>query len=183
MMDRRQFGTTVLVGLAASGSALAQRRRDLPIVGLLFAGSEATAMNGAILPHWLAAMHEHGQVPGKTIRLETRFAEGDLAQMPRLARELVALQPDVIYTVGTPGALAAVEAAEGRIAIVIGPAAQATMSALVPNYGRPDRNITGLTLRAWSRMRSASNISRSVRRLQTALPFSSIQTTRRSSGF
>ncbi len=146
MMDRRKFGTTVLVGLAACRPALAQSRRDLPIVGLLFAGSEATAMNGAILPHWLAAMHEHGQVPGKTIRLETRFADGDLGQLPRLARELVALQLDVIYTVGTPGALAAVEAAEGRIPIVIGPAAQATMSTLVPNYGRPDRNITGLTL-------------------------------------
>ena len=146
MMDRRTFAASVLAGIANCRPTLAQRRRDLPVVGLLFAGAEAAAKNGAILPIWLAAMHEFGHVHGKTIRLETRFADGDLRRLPGLARELAALQPDVIYTVGTPGALAAVDAAEGRIAIVVGPAAQATLSALVPNYGRPDRNITGLTL-------------------------------------
>ncbi len=146
MIDRRTFSTAVITAFASRRPALAQQRSRVPTVAVLHGAAERVAMQGPVLPPWLAAMREFGYEPDKTFRLEMRFAGGELGRLPALARELAALHPDVIYTVGSPGALAAAAASEDRIPIVIGPAAQATLSKLVPNYGRPDRNITGLTL-------------------------------------
>jgi putative tryptophan/tyrosine transport system substrate-binding protein len=62
-----------------------------------------------------------------------------------LAAELVAGQPDVIYT-WTSGAAQALAAATSTIPIVVGPVAEWTLAWLVGDMVRPTGNITGLPL-------------------------------------
>ena len=76
--------------------------------------------------------------------LEYRYARGDFTRMPALAAELVALRPDVLYTLTTPGADAAA-GATATIPIVVGPAGQPTLMRLAGSLARPTGNVTGLT--------------------------------------
>jgi putative tryptophan/tyrosine transport system substrate-binding protein len=93
----------------------------------------------------LAALAELGYVDGQNIRFEFGFASHALERLPALAAELVAAQPDVLYTY-TTGGLRAAAAATSTIPIVVAPVAEETMAALVPDFAQPPRNITGLTL-------------------------------------
>jgi putative ABC transport system substrate-binding protein len=91
------------------------------------------------------AMRALGYVDGKNVSFEFRFAEEDYKKLPALASELVRLRPDVIYTSGGPGALAAATATS-TIPIVVGPAGEATLTQLAGNLARPTANVTGFTL-------------------------------------
>jgi putative tryptophan/tyrosine transport system substrate-binding protein len=148
MMDRRHILKSTMAVVAVSNSARAQSRGRPPVIAILSDASEAVTMRRPSLTAMLSGLQEYGYQPGRNVQLEYRFADGDVTRLPALARELVTLRPDVFFTSGTPGALAAVAAAGGQIPIVVGPAGQITMSALVADYGRPDRNITGVTLEA-----------------------------------
>jgi putative tryptophan/tyrosine transport system substrate-binding protein len=86
-----------------------------------------------------------GYVDGQNILLEFRFANHAIERMPTLAAELVAAQPDLLYTFSSAGARAAA-AASSTIPIVVAPVAEETMAVLVSDFARPSGNITGLTL-------------------------------------
>jgi putative ABC transport system substrate-binding protein len=92
-----------------------------------------------------AELAELGYVDGQTVSLEARFAHHRLERLPALAAELVARQPDVIYT-WTSGAARALAAATSTIPIVVWPIAEWTLAELVGDMVRPAGNITGLTL-------------------------------------
>jgi putative ABC transport system substrate-binding protein len=47
-----------------------------------------------------------GYVEGKNIAFESRHADNKLVRLPALADELVRLRVDVLFTTGTPDALA-----------------------------------------------------------------------------
>ena len=146
MMDRRTFLSGTLVITAET--ALAQQRTRQPFVAVLSAASEEAAKHGPVLPNLLAGLQDHGYEPGRTMRVEMRFADGNVERLRSLADELVALQPDVIVTNGTPGVRAAVAAAAGRIPIVISAVAETTIDTLVQSFGRPGGTVTGLTIDA-----------------------------------
>ena len=93
----------------------------------------------------LMALAEFGYVDGQNILFEFRFANHALERLPALAAELVAGQPDVIYTWTSGGARAAA-AATSTIPIVVAPVNEGTMAALVPDFAHPAGNITGMTL-------------------------------------
>jgi putative ABC transport system substrate-binding protein len=85
---------------------------------------------------------ELGDVNGKSIDIQFRFAERDYQRLPKLAADLVALNPAVIYTWTTPGGRAAL-GATSTISIVIAPVSAMTMRALVPDFAHPGGNVTG----------------------------------------
>ena len=105
--------------------------------------SEAKA-SGTSFNGFLSAFTELGYIDGHTVTLEFRFAEYVLECLPALAAELVAGQPDVLWTWTSAGALAAT-AATSTIPIVIAPVNEAIMAGLVANFARPSGNVTGLT--------------------------------------
>jgi putative ABC transport system substrate-binding protein len=92
----------------------------------------------------LAALADLGYVDGQNVTYDFRFANDELERLPALATELVAGQPDVLYTYTTGGARAAAGATT-TVPIVVAPVAGATMAALVPDFAEPPGNITGLT--------------------------------------
>ena len=146
MIDRRQILRAGAIGLLAAPwtrPALAQSRN--PRLALLFAGP-----NSGLLPtgQWsplIAALAELGWVEGRTIEFFTRFADGALDRMPALAAELVALEPDVIWTHTGNGA-DAVAGATKTIPVVVGAAREEALIELAGGLARPKGNITGLTL-------------------------------------
>ena len=93
----------------------------------------------------LRALAEFGYVDGENISLEFRFANHAIERLPDLAAELVAGQPDVMYTWTSGGARAAA-AATDTIPIVVAPVNEGTMAALVADFAHPAGNVTGMTL-------------------------------------
>src|SRR5262245_54383336 len=84
-------------------------------------------------------------VEGQNLVVEYRYAEHQMDRLPSLAAELVGLQPDVIFTFGTP-AILAVHQATSTIPIVVGSGGDLAAQGIVASLARPSGNITGLTL-------------------------------------
>jgi putative ABC transport system substrate-binding protein len=86
---------------------------------------------------------QRGLVEGPDLVIDRRFAYGDPTRLRRLADELVALRPDVIFTAsGTLGALAA-KAATSTIPIVFDASNDPVGRGLVADLARPGGNMTG----------------------------------------
>ena len=127
-------------------AALAQDSSRFPKLAILSPATAAQVQTpGHILNMLLAALAELRYVDGENISFEFRFANHALERLPGLAAELVAMQPDVIYT-WSSGAGRAVAAATSTIPIVLAPVAEPTMTALVSDMAHPGGNITGLTI-------------------------------------
>ena len=82
--------------------ARAQQPTRLPLVAILrseVAGDSEGLRNTAALAQGLQAL---GWTEGRNIRIEQRWAGGSVGAMKALARELVALGPNVIVVISTP---------------------------------------------------------------------------------
>jgi putative tryptophan/tyrosine transport system substrate-binding protein len=89
-------------------------------------------------------MRERGWVEGKTFTIEGRFATGQSARLPELARDLVRQRVDLILVGSNPGALAA-RGATDTIPIVMITTGDPVAVGLVKSLARPGGNVTGLT--------------------------------------
>jgi len=83
-----------------------------------------------------------GWVEGRNVRIDFRFAPSS-AQLQVLARELIALKPDVTFAVGT-GMVAAVQRETSTIPVVFVGASDPIGSGFVSSLARPGGNLTGL---------------------------------------
>ncbi|WP_237216717.1 ABC transporter substrate-binding protein [Falsiroseomonas oryziterrae] len=110
-----------------------------PCVGVFFMGDAAHASFAG----FRQGLHDAGLAEGRDIRLEPRFTT-DLARLPALAAELVALRPDVIAVIGAVALQALRPLAEGLplvFTVVLDPVA----AGLVPDASRPGGLVTGVT--------------------------------------
>jgi putative ABC transport system substrate-binding protein len=125
----------------------AQPRGHIPVVGILRPGEPAAdAAPKSYLNAFRQGLGERGYVEGQTIRLELRYAAWQWDRLPRLAAELVQLNPDVLVTATTPGALAAQQATT-TIPIVVAVSEDLVAEGLVASLARPGDNLTGQNLR------------------------------------
>jgi ABC-type uncharacterized transport system substrate-binding protein len=139
-MNRRE----VIAGLALplfTCSVWAQQSKSLPRVGLLFSGAADSAPAADPIAERLRQL---GYIDGKTIKIERRFARGRLEDLPALARELVALNVDVLVSVASSATVAA-KGATAKIPIVMVHVADPVGAGLVDSLNRPGGNITGTT--------------------------------------
>jgi len=141
-MKRRDF-ISFVGGAAATAwplAARAQQAKRMPKVGiLLFAQADL-----AVIDPFVRGLETLGYVDGKTVSLEYRDAGGNYERLPRLADELVRLNPDVILSFG--GDLAPViKKATSTVPIVVVVSNDPVEAGLVASLGRPGGNITGLT--------------------------------------
>jgi putative ABC transport system substrate-binding protein len=129
----------LLWGAVAAGAQQADRTYR---VAYLAAAPRAT--NQPQLDRFRQGMRELGYVEGRNLVLEARFADGKLERLPGLARELVRLNPDLLFVSTTPGSLAA-KAATSTVPIVFVAVADPVGAGLVSNLARPGGNVTGIT--------------------------------------
>jgi putative tryptophan/tyrosine transport system substrate-binding protein len=146
-MRRRELalGLVSLAGVAWIRVS-AQQLTKLPKLAILSPEAPSNAEEpGGTLYNMLTGLAKLGYVDGENISLEFRSASHALKRLPALAAELVAEQPDVLYTWTSGGARAAA-AATSTIPIVVAPVNEATMAALVADFAHPADNVTGMTL-------------------------------------
>jgi putative ABC transport system substrate-binding protein len=142
-MTRRAFiGAVAGSLLARPRSAAAQPTGRVYRVGVLSPGAPSTGI-AAFGP----GIRRLGWVPGQNLIIEQRYARGDLARLPALAAELVALKVDVILVSST--AIPAVRAATRTIPTVMTFAVDDPVEeGWVTSLARPGGNLTGVTLHA-----------------------------------
>jgi putative tryptophan/tyrosine transport system substrate-binding protein len=139
--SRRKFLAS-LSALAAADIARAQPRLDIPRIGLLFAAAPpAVAARIDALRTGLAAL---GYVEGARFVFEPRYAYGDLARLPVLAKELARMPVDVIVTGGSSATRPALDAT-ATIPIVMAQDNDPVGARVVASLARPGGNVTGLS--------------------------------------
>jgi len=143
MSSRRAF-ITLLGGAAAWPlAARAQQPDGMRRIGVLLGLAESDPEIRARLAAFRQGLEKRGWSEGRNVRIDYRFAPAS-AQMQVLAKELVALQPDVILAHSTP-VTAALQRESRTIPIVFAPAADPIGSGFVASLPRPGGNITGLS--------------------------------------
>jgi putative tryptophan/tyrosine transport system substrate-binding protein len=142
-MRRREF-IALLAGAAVASPRLVLAEsaiKAVPRVGVLLFGRPDTDPNfGA----FRRGLRDLGYVEGQNIIIEYRYAEGRSERLRGLARELVAIKPDVIFALGGDVA-PLVRAATSTIPTVMAVSDDPVQSGLVGSLARPGGNITGVT--------------------------------------
>jgi len=141
-MKRREFiaglGGVAVWPLAAHAQQPDRVRR----IGVLWPYAESDPEASA----WLATFREElgklGWNEGRNLRIDYRWAALDTESMQRFARELVALEPDVILTQNTPSTAATLQQTR-TIPIVFAQIADPVGAGFVASLPRPGGNVTG----------------------------------------
>lgn len=104
-----------------------------------------SSVPSAISEGFQEGLKERGLVEGRNVIIEWRWTEGKAERIAGLARELVALEPELIVTTA-PQPTDAAKAATNSIPIVFIAVGDPVQQGLVPSLARPGGNLTGLTV-------------------------------------
>jgi putative tryptophan/tyrosine transport system substrate-binding protein len=140
---RREF-ITLLGG--ATGWPLtvrAQQPARLRQIGVLMALAANDARTKGPLAGLRDGLARLGWVEGSTIHCDYRYAGGDLDQFSVLAKELIALHPEVIFAQSTP-VTAALQRETRTIPIVFVEVSDPIGSGFIASLARPGGNLTGI---------------------------------------
>jgi putative ABC transport system substrate-binding protein len=139
---RREFIAFVVGAAMACPLPLnAQQPQGRPLIGVLSPISAPLAARN--IEALRQGLRELGYVEGRNIAIEFRYADGDLARLPALAAELVALQPAMIIAGSAPAALAARNATH-TIPIATASVQDPMALGLAASMARPGGNVTGV---------------------------------------
>jgi putative ABC transport system substrate-binding protein len=140
-MRRREFIT--LLGGAAAVWPLAVRAQPARRIGVLMAYAEGDQQGLAFLAAFRKELERLGWAEGRNIEIDIRWATaGDVESRLRFAKELVALQPDLILSHGTPSTATILE--QTRILpIIFINSSDPIGSGFVKSFNKPGGNVTG----------------------------------------
>ena len=142
MSSRTLFGFILLLAIAAASPPTdAQQAPRIPKIGFLATAGQLLAPNIAA---FRLGLRELGYVEGKTVLLEVRLSGDAVERLPQLARELVALKPDVIVATNDV-AIASVRRETQTIPIVMAFSSDPAGAGFVASLARPGGNVTGLS--------------------------------------
>ena len=143
-MRRREFIT--LLGGAAAAWPLAARaqRSGMRRLGVLLSFAENDAGGVSEIDALRAGLAELGWVEDRNIHVDVRWPGGDLERIQEMAKELVAVRPDILLARSTP-TTAAFRRESETIPIVFVNIPEPVEQGFVQNLARPGGNITGVT--------------------------------------
>ena len=142
-MRRREF-ITLVGGVAATAplAARAQQRERIRHIGMLIPAPADDRQYQARLAAFLGGLQQLGWIDGRNVRIDTRWAFGDVDLIRKYAGELVALRPDVVMAF-TSAAVPPLREATSEIPIVFAIVADAVGAGFVESLARPGGNVTG----------------------------------------
>jgi putative tryptophan/tyrosine transport system substrate-binding protein len=143
-MRRREF----IAGLGSAAAwpvvARAQSREQMRRIGVLMSTAENDEESRARIAAFLRGLEQLGWTDGRTVRIDTRWAAGDVERARRYATELVALGPDVILASG--GSVAGTLLQTTRsVPIVFTLTPDPVGAGFVASLVRPGSNATGFS--------------------------------------
>jgi putative ABC transport system substrate-binding protein len=142
MIRRREF----IAGLGGAAAwplaARAQQGDRVRRIGVLMGGDENDPEPKRRYSAFTQGLADLGWTDGHRVRVDLRWASGDINRMRALAQELVGLQPDIIVTDVTPAA-AALQRETRTIPIVFATLFDPVGSGIVGRLDRPGGNTTG----------------------------------------
>ena len=133
-MRRREF-IAMTVAVAAPFTARAQSTR---LIGFMSPSSDAVSYSNGLF----SGLQELGYIEGQSIRTVSRWAHGNLEELPRFAQEFIASKVEVLIASLTQAAIAASKAT-ASIPIVMAGVADPVSVGLIASLARPGGNVTG----------------------------------------
>jgi putative ABC transport system substrate-binding protein len=142
-VKRREF-ITLLGGAAAAWpvGASAQQGANARRIGVLVHGSQAHALWEQRLAGFRQGLEGFGWQEGRNIHIESRFSDNNYDRLPQLAKELIALSPEVIFANTTP-ATKVLQQETRTIPIIFVQVSDPMGAGVVASLARPGGNITG----------------------------------------
>ena len=143
-MKRRDF--MMLAGGAIMAWPLVGRAQQGRVrrVGMLLPATAADPEYPVLVNAFVQKLQQLGWTEGSNVRIETRWAGGEVDANRRFADELVALAPDVILASGNSAAGPMLQATRA-IPIVFAIVPDPVGAGLVDSLARPGGNATGFT--------------------------------------
>jgi putative ABC transport system substrate-binding protein len=142
-MKRRTF----IAGLGSAAAwpvvVPAQQAERARRIGVLLGQEENNPATKSNLTAFTQALADLGWTDGRNLRMDVRWAGGNVDRIRFLAKELADAQPDVIVANNTP-ATAALQQERRTIPIVFAGLGDPVASGLVASLNEPGGNITGL---------------------------------------
>jgi len=146
-LRRREF-ITLLGGAAAWPLAARAQQRDrvrrigVRRIGVLMGGGENDPEGKAYVSAFTQALADLGWTVGRNVRMDLRWAGGDINRIRALAQELVGLQPDIIVA-NTTAPLVALQRETRTIPIIFVNVGDPVAGGIVARLDRPSGNVTG----------------------------------------
>jgi ABC-type uncharacterized transport system substrate-binding protein len=131
-MRRRDFIKGIVSSTASPLVAHAQQVSRMRRIGILMPFAEDDAEGQADLRALLQGLKDHGWNDGTNVSLDVRWAKGDPGLFGPLAKELIALQPDILFVETT------------TLPIVFVNVSNPVGAGFVKNLAKPGVNATGL---------------------------------------
>jgi putative ABC transport system substrate-binding protein len=144
MVRRRDFIAGLGGAAAWSVAARAQQGGRVRRLGVLIGTPSGDPGGQAEVAAFIKALADLGWVEGRNITVAYRWSAADIALANSYAKELVALNPDILLARSTPPTVA-LKSATTTIPIVFVNVAEPVSSGIVPNLVRPGGNVTGFT--------------------------------------
>jgi putative ABC transport system substrate-binding protein len=138
MRRRDFFGLVGSVALAP----LAARAESMRRIGVLIGNSEGDGQSTQGLVSFRKNLEELGWVEGRNLQIDVRWGRSQLDRIETLARELVALRPDVLLAHST-SVTAAMQRETKSIPVVFIFVSDPVGSGLVSSLPHPGGNVTG----------------------------------------
>src|SRR5580692_9875958 len=138
-MRRRDF----IAGLSAMATwPLAARAERMRRIGALIGFAENDPATQRRVATFLKELADLGWASGRNVTIDLRYGAGDAAKNAAFAKELVGLNPDVIF-VGSTSATAAVHRETRTIPVVFATVSDPVGSGFVASLSNPGSNFTG----------------------------------------
>jgi len=144
-MRRRQFLAGLVGTMALPLPVGAQQHDRVRRIVLLYPLSEGDPEQKARRDAMVEVLNHRGWSDGRDVKIEARYAAGDASRFAPIAREVVALAPDVIFVQST-GFVAAVHKETRTIPVVFSNVSDPVGAGFAASLARPGKNLTGLTL-------------------------------------
>jgi len=142
-MLRREF----IAGLGSAAAlpvvVRAQQPERMRHIGVLMPWEENDPEGKRRHSAFIQALADLGWTDGRNVRIDLRWAGGDINRTRALAHELVGMQPDIIVPMGLTVATLTLQRETRTIPIVFASVADPIASGIVAGLDRPSGNITG----------------------------------------